>query len=627
MKQMTIEKVDCTINTLLKFIKQKDWEVRHGGLLGIKYMLVVREDLVQKFLPSIIGDVLKGLLDSVDDVGAVAASALIPIASYLPKLLTQKQVSCIVKMLWDLLLDQDELASACNSFMGLLAAILSLPDASNWIEMEPMSTLIPRLWPFLSHSTSSVRRSTLQTLLKLTDNSNNNVVNNIKVKPEALPSTSICSSQPCYVNPLLANGSNLVLNFGVKEWPSSLLQDSLRHIYQRVLVEHIEDIQNLVEQVWRNLVNNADISALLHAACPYVSCWMCLAMQPTRLAFDQNLIIYAKPPQNRDRKSRQFEIDSGAPIIQKFYLGGTETIPQETREKNVIRARVKACRMLGLLSKYLVIPAPGVIYAPQTESPVECYTKVLLGYLSSRSSLQRMISSLVITFWAENDLNIIPGPIQLQNKLKTSLAEQVYYDEVASLFTRLLQESRDFLASLKQYKVPINDFDNCSVLTLDQIRLLATTLTINLKEKYFIKGKTGDLLEERRKSLFSSYSTTNNEQTNLNICTQAALAGAVVRLHSLPEKLNPVVKPLMESVKREECEILQKLSAENLTHLIDQVVVRNPSPNGKIVNNLCTLLKGDEEFTPKVVRIFFSDLFNEIFFKNFHSFRFFPTKV
>jgi TATA-binding protein-associated factor len=134
LKNMPVEKMFPTIEILLKFVKQREWEVRHGGLLGIKYLLVVRADMLQSILPLIINDVLAGLFDPVDDVGAVSATTLIPIASFLPKLLDATQVSQIVKMLWDLLLDQDELTSACNSFMGLLAAILSLPDASQWIE-------------------------------------------------------------------------------------------------------------------------------------------------------------------------------------------------------------------------------------------------------------------------------------------------------------------------------------------------------------------------------------------------------------------------------------------------------------------------------------------------------------
>lgn len=43
----------------------------------------------------------------------------------------------------------------------------------------------------------------------------------------------------------------------------------------------------------------------------------------------------------------------------------------------------------------------------------------------------------------------------------------------------------------------------------------------------------------------------------LSCRTQAATAGAVTMLRFLPEKLNPVIKPLMESIKKEEDEQLQ----------------------------------------------------------------------
>lgn len=134
LKEMPLNVVQKTVTILVRLMQQNDWEVRHGGLLGIKYMLVVRDDLVTTFLPTTINNILAGLFDPVDDVGSVAASTLIPIAESLPKLLTTEQVSSIVKMLWDLLLEQDELTSACNSFMGLLAAILSLPNASQWLQ-------------------------------------------------------------------------------------------------------------------------------------------------------------------------------------------------------------------------------------------------------------------------------------------------------------------------------------------------------------------------------------------------------------------------------------------------------------------------------------------------------------
>uniref|UniRef100_A0A2M4A2S2 Putative chromatin remodeling complex wstf-iswi small subunit n=1 Tax=Anopheles triannulatus TaxID=58253 RepID=A0A2M4A2S2_9DIPT len=641
LRQLPLAKVRQSVDILLTFVKQKEWEVRHGGLLGIKYMLVVREDLVQAFLPVIINDVLTGLFDAVDDVGAVAAATLIPIASWLPKLLSHSQVSHIVKLLWDLLLDQDELASACNSFMGLLASILSLPAASSWIQMEPMSILVPRLWPFLSHCTSSVRRSTLQTLKTLTTNTttiaswNSNGGTNGREKDKTEEEEGRLENGTETTTPSTATDDSILklshtdgtaatalgLNFGVKDWPSALLQEALRHIFQRVLVEHVEDIQSLAEDVWNNLIVNAELSALLHASCPYVSSWLCLAMQPVRLAFDPSSLIFAKPPShsggatNRERR-RQFDsfesssAGTGTHIggqHQKLFLGGAETVPLELREKNVIRARCKASRMIGLLSRYLVLPAPGVDYTPETESPIDCYTKVLVGYLQSRSALQRLIASLVIAYWCGIDSTIQPGPPVLQDRLRACLNEYVYYDEVAILFTRLLQECRDYLATLKQYKVAPPEYAEAGtpkVLTLDQIYQIATTgpgwSGEEVRMKHCLKPKTADMLEERRRCLLSSHSATALEQTTLHISTQSSVSGAVVSLRCLPERLNPVVKPLMESIKREECELLQNLSARYLSELLDQVTVRTPCPNNKIVTNLCTLLKSDPEFTPRV---------------------------
>ncbi|XP_053670942.1 TATA-binding protein-associated factor 172, partial [Anopheles nili] len=643
LRQLPHAKVHQTVNILLTFVKQKEWEVRHGGLLGIKYMLVVREDLIQTFLPVIINDVLTGLFDAVDDVGAVAASTLIPIATWLPKLLSRAQVSHIVKLLWDLLLDQDELASACNSFMGLLASILSLPSASSWLQMEPMSTLVPRLWPFLSHCSSSVRRSTLQTLKTLTANTD---AQNVKVEKGSnggppTPPTANGKSKPAVAAGPESLGvvltmpesedTNLGLNFGVKDWPPPLLQEALRHIFQRVLVEHVEDIQSLAQDVWNNLVTNAELSALLHASCPYVSSWLCLAMQPVRLAFDPGSLIYAKPMHqsggNRERRPRQFDsfdgaLSGGGPgsgglsgalpsssvsgsLHQKLFLGGAETVPLDVREKNVIRARCKASRMIGLLSRYLVLPAPGVVYTPEMESPIDCYTKVLIGYLQSRSALQRLISSLVIAYWCSFDSSIQPGPPVLQDRLRACLNEYVYYDEVGILFTRLLQECRDYMATLKQHKVQLAEYEQVKVLTLDQIYQIATSSgwsTEEVRTKYGLKAKVADLLEERRRSLIGSHSATALEQTTLHISTQSSVSGAVVSLRCLPEeRLNPVVKPLMESIKREECELLQRLSAKYLSDLLEQVTTRTPCPNSKIVTNLCTLLKSDPEFTPRVV--------------------------
>lgn len=387
-----------------------------------------------------------------------------------------------------------------------------------------MNILIPRLWPFLSHTTSSVRKSTLQTLKTLTQcnvATSPNGVNNVKIESNDVKLELSEQSASDFDKIVNVNAKDLSLNFGVKEWPATLLQESLRHIFQRVLVEHVSDIQSIAEEVWVNLVTNAELSALLHAACPYVSSWMCLAMQPARLAFDPSLMIYARASPMKERitkRNSDLDLSGGEKNHQKLYLGGVETTPVDIREKNIPRARCIAAKMIGLLSKFLILPAPGVVYTIEMESPIQCYTKLLIGYLSSRSALQRLISGMVISFWAVNDPSSRPGPQVLQEKLQNVLTEFVYYDEVAFLLTRLLQESRDFIATMKQYKIPFTDFDTFKILTIDQIQALCTTLTENLQQKYpFLKSKVINILEERRRGLQQSLAQTNHEQNILNV--------------------------------------------------------------------------------------------------------------
>lgn len=43
LRHMNESGVSMTVDVLLKLLKEDQWEVRHGGLLGIKYALAVRQ--------------------------------------------------------------------------------------------------------------------------------------------------------------------------------------------------------------------------------------------------------------------------------------------------------------------------------------------------------------------------------------------------------------------------------------------------------------------------------------------------------------------------------------------------------------------------------------------------------
>ncbi|EGI64590.1 TATA-binding protein-associated factor 172, partial [Acromyrmex echinatior] len=591
-------------SVILKLLEHNEWEARHGAFLALKYLLAVRDDLLDEVLPQVFPAIMQGLSDPVDDVGAAAASALIPVAHAVPRLLKSTELETIVIRLWELLKEQDDLAAACNTFMGLLAAILSLPAAHACLTPQPLSQVLPRLWPFLSHSSSSVRKATLQTLQTLTGNDSNYSGN----KKERW-----------------GEGGGLVL------------QETLRHVFQCVLIEHISTIQDVAERVWENLVVQSDLELLLHAACPHVSTWLCLAMQPEHVPFNPNLLMTVASSIKGTKNNQtvaycdgQLDINSGNSNINanakslselKMYIGGIETVALNVRKANVIQARCRASRMLGLLSHYVVQPAPGVIYPPDVPSPALCYAKVLLAHLNSRSALQRTVVGLTMSSWATVDPLRIPTiPDILSDRLLACLNECMYYDEIAASFTRLLHESHDYIATLKHYKLMISfEIDSSSVMTLDQIAALAKRRlpaictvgtnaggTENISSCSIssrLKPKLMDSLEERRRALDIGATTMAAQQQSLHVMSMAALAGAATMLHILPESpqpLNPLVKPLMEAIKREENEELQKLAAKHLSHLIELCIDRKPSPNAKISTNLCTFLCSDLEFTPRV---------------------------
>ena len=111
------------------FADEKEWEVRHGGLLGLKYLLAVRgasvdRDLLAQLFPRI----HSGLTDPSDDVISVAASALLPVV---PLLISQLagggQVGQLATTLWTALLDLDDLTCSSHAILVLLSDLLSAP--------------------------------------------------------------------------------------------------------------------------------------------------------------------------------------------------------------------------------------------------------------------------------------------------------------------------------------------------------------------------------------------------------------------------------------------------------------------------------------------------------------------
>ncbi|KAK9823112.1 hypothetical protein WJX72_000353 [[Myrmecia] bisecta] len=142
------------IPNLQQLVGSKHWEVRHGGLLGLKYLLAARPDLGHVLLPLGLPAAMVGFQDRDDDVRAVSAEALVPVAAALAAS-PEEAVAPVRSILWDILLDVEELSPSTGSVMQLLTHLHSHASPGHTTALLP--ALLPRLWPFFRHTLSSVR--------------------------------------------------------------------------------------------------------------------------------------------------------------------------------------------------------------------------------------------------------------------------------------------------------------------------------------------------------------------------------------------------------------------------------------------------------------------------------------
>lgn len=119
LKYMSKEEVRKVLSCLLLLQNHTLWEIRHGGLLGLRFILAVRTDLAAELLPFALPSITSGLLDRDDDVRAVAADSLLPVSTLLPEV-CGSEVPQLLRVLWDSLLELDDLTASTSSVMQLL---------------------------------------------------------------------------------------------------------------------------------------------------------------------------------------------------------------------------------------------------------------------------------------------------------------------------------------------------------------------------------------------------------------------------------------------------------------------------------------------------------------------------
>jgi len=141
------------------------WQVRHSGLLGLKYFVAVKRGLLLgekeqleaatkvkmevedvkpvvpdqlRLLKSVVSASLVGIRDRDDDVRSAGAATLLPLADVLVEQLS-KEMKEVVEVLWECLGDlKDDLASSVGGVMDLLAKLLGFPAVIDLLQSPQM---------------------------------------------------------------------------------------------------------------------------------------------------------------------------------------------------------------------------------------------------------------------------------------------------------------------------------------------------------------------------------------------------------------------------------------------------------------------------------------------------------
>ena len=528
MKLMETFQLEQVIGVLLELTDQPYWECRHGAYLGLKYLLCAvnldRDVIVQKIYPR----VFQGLKDVVDDVVSEAAAALIPVVKQFVDKINIEELS---ELLWNCLTDLDDLTGSTQSTMKLLSEVLKIKVPIGIT--SNLKGLVPRLFAFLHHSSWGVRKAALQTLVSLTSRAD--------LSSHFLP--EIC---------------------GIL----------MSHLYQRTLFEDHQENLDLLEEAWGQICDNCPLGSLLTSTCPLYGHWLMLISRPHLWPLPNDLLI-------KVRKEDQ------------HFLGGVKA--QQTNNENersnlASRARCTGARLLGKLAGFIARPVPGFDYSKEPSTPLQMFcSKILLANMT-KSAFQCTAIGLLIIAWCDHH------PDQEKNTLELKLAiwkylstEQAEFDEIALSWQQLQTDACDLLATLKYHKILV--LENTEVIPdKPNVAEITTLIDYDLEnelKRNRIKPSRIDTLVVRHGDIKTRLTKVRNDMKSLAIMTQASLAGALVSLEYLPEKLNPVIRPLMESIKNESLEQLQKISAAKLISFLDLCIKHKmPNPAEKVTRNL-----------------------------------------
>lgn len=451
---MSSELTKLIFERLLRWLSMEQsshWEVRHAALLGVRYVLAVKHNMADDLLTMAYSSIRDGLQDPDDDVRAVAAEALLPVVpSFI--IIMPMRVPRIVTILWEALLDLDDISASTSSIMKLLSEITSHPSPSQcnrlWLEVNVLenesdeeivdedailsgpisnsrriegglnipvvlSELVSRLWPFLRHSSKSVRKASI-TLLE-----------------------TISSS---------LNEDELI------QWLLPLSTDLFTRLFRNIIFEMEDDVLHISQRVWERTVTTLGkcrkVSGdLVRIFRPLLSQWIQTASQETRTeaaAFDEasskpmaaSVAIRRKAAAaRRAQKAKKSKSLQGI-LPQSSY--GTDSAPTVEGPYDGSVMQRNAAIALGLLA----------VWWPSDDLTFE---NCIAEALSRSYGITRRLSCDILQQWAEKSTY---DGFNFPDRIRSSLDNEIVSDgqcafiEVGSSVGNFFSDTLSFLNNL-----------------------------------------------------------------------------------------------------------------------------------------------------------------------------------
>ncbi|CAE6409738.1 unnamed protein product [Rhizoctonia solani] len=607
------------------------WEVRHAGLLGLKYEVAVRRDLVdtsredaRDILQGVVGAALIGLGDNDDDVRSVAASCLVPIAAEIVARLPDA-VPGVLEVLWASLQDmKDDLGSSVGAVMDLLGkshgTLVSLPSVieilSDPARSRPLSVLAPTLYPFFRHTISGVRLAVVNTLRTFLSSCGRSSITKLEDLKLEEGTTKSDPDLPVKTE----NGTDLIALS--RDW---ITRPIFQLLFQNLILEERDDIRRATSQVWSDAVaivsenanpdpNEGGLPYLVHEV---VYNWLCLLA--TVVGEPLNPVYFFHPARKGDEGHN---VDKNA-MQQDLSLLGVDV---------VYRGRLEAAKAIGTL--IAAWPVDVSIREKMSEDMTDAERKqlhhhtfgeLLLHFINSPSAYQRFIASTIVQEWALAQPTIGGVPLakasplaeQCSTHLLTFLEKDcpASYHEMLVHLRGLALDCRTLLtcfsddAKVPAAKIPIMpdrlDPEGAEegTFTLAYAQRFVGEIFDGLKGS-IPRGKKKEIvgLEEKKSRIVLSIERYGVVKGQWDTRVLAAVAATLIFLRVHPAKLNPLVRSIMNGVKFEDNLDIQTRSANAVATFVSDCTTPSTGlivmPAEKIVKNLCAFVCQDTDVTP-----------------------------